>query len=326
MRDCDNISNMHVPFLDVVATYIDAPYRRLLDFRPDGLAEIPVFGRFNYAEARPDIPIHRHFGCIEICYRDRGEEFFQLGETIYHIQGGDIFLTLPDEPCSSGGYPTAPGIMYWFNLKVPRKGQGLLGLSSKDSRAIINSLLNIPCRHFRGTSRTKSLFVELLALHDRRETPLRSIRMRQTMVRLLLEILEGADRNAKSQVSGRMAEIIRAIQNCPSEEHSVRVLARRAHLSLSRFRSRFREETGISPGQFLSMARIETAKKKLTSGGEPITRIALDLGFESSQYFATVFKRITGVTPRAYRQGAIPHGPSIRSDDGQDWKAVKKRG
>ncbi len=153
---------MRVPYLNVVATYIDAPYRRLLDLRPDGLAEITVFGRFNYADARPDIPVHRHFGCIEICYRDRGEQYFQLGDDLYHMQGGDIFLTLPDETCSSGGYPTAPGIMYWFNLRVPPKGQGLLGLSVKDSKAIIDSLLNIPCRHFRATSRTKPLLVEIL--------------------------------------------------------------------------------------------------------------------------------------------------------------------
>jgi AraC-like DNA-binding protein len=216
--------------------------------------------------------------------------------------------------------------MYWFNLKVPRKGQGLLGLSIKDSKAIIDSLLNIPCQHFRATSHTKSLFVEMLAFHDRRETPLRTIRMRQTMVRLLLEILEGADLNSKPQVSERMAEIIGTIQNSPEQGFSIRDLARQAHFSVSRFRSRFKEETGISPGQFILMARIEAAKKRLIAGKEPITRIAFDLGFESSQYFATVFKRITGVTPRAYRHGAVPHGPSIRGDDGQDWEAVKKMG
>jgi AraC-like DNA-binding protein len=314
-----------VPYIDVVATYIDAPYRRLLDLRPDGLKEITVFGRFNYAEARPDIPIHRHFGVVEICYRDRGEQYFQLGDQMYHMQGGDVFLTLPDEPCSSGGHPTASGVMYWFNLRVPRKGQGMLGLSVKDTRVIVKNLLGIPCRLFRATRGTKPLLAEILELHDQPDAVLRTIRMRQAMVRLLLEVIEGAARHAKSQVSGRMAEIIQMIQDNPAEEFPIRDLARRVHLSMSRFRSRFKEETGISPWQFILMARIEAAKKRLIAGDEPITRMAFDLGFQSSQYFATVFKRLTGVSPRAYRRGAAPHGPSIRSDDGQDWAAVKKR-
>jgi AraC-like DNA-binding protein len=316
---------MRVPHLDVVATYIDAPYRRLLDLRPDGLKEIIAFGRFNYSEARPDIPIHRHFGVIEICYRDRGEQYFQLENQTYHMQGGDVFLTLPNEPCSSGGHPTASGVMYWFNLRLPRKGQGMLGLSVPDTAVICHSLLNIPCRLFRAMKQTKPLLAEILNLHDQPDAALRTIRMRQSMVRLLLEVIEGAARHVNSRVSERIAQITRTIQNNPAREFPIRDLAHQAHLSVSRFRSRFKEETGVSPWQFIVMARIEAAKKRLTEGNEPITQMAFSLGFESSQYFATVFKRLTGVTPRAYRRGIIPHGPSLRSDDGQDWAAVKKK-
>jgi AraC-like DNA-binding protein len=149
--------------------------------------------------------------------------------------------------------------------------------------------------------------------------------MRQAMVRLLLEILQGAERHANSRVSERMAEVVQSIRSSPEKRFPIRDLARRTHLSISRFRSRFKEETGISPWQFILMARIEAAKKRLTTGEESITQIAFSLGFQSSQYFATVFKRMTGVAPRAYRRGAAPHGPSTRADDGQDWAAAKKR-
>ena len=74
----------------------------------------------------------------------------------------------------------------------------------------------------------------------------------------------------------------------------------------------------MSPWQYILKVRIEAAKQRLAARDESITQIAMRLGFASSQYFATTFKRITGVTPRAYRQGIFPHGPSHRRDDGQD--------
>ena len=128
---CDTIMYMKtkvVPFMDIAATYSDLPHRRLVDLRPDGLAEIPAFGRLSYAKSRPDLPIHRHFGCLEFHYRDRGEQHFQVNNEMYLMRGGDLFVTLPDEPHSTGGYPMETGVMYWLVLKVPRKGEGLLGL------------------------------------------------------------------------------------------------------------------------------------------------------------------------------------------------------
>jgi AraC-like DNA-binding protein len=304
--------------MDIVATYSDAPHRRLVDLRPDGLPEFPAFGRLSYTKARPDLPIHRHFGCIEVHYRDRGEQHFQLDAEIYHMRGGDLFLTLPDEPHSTGGYPLETGVMFWWVLRLPQKGQGLLGLSLKESRAILDRLLHPPCRLFRATPRTKALFVEILKLHYNPEVFLRTVRMREAMIRLLLEIIDGAARHAGSTTSHRLTAIIQNIQNHPQEDFHLRDMARQAHLSVSRFKSRFKAEMGISPWQFVLNARIEAAKRRLTAGKQSITHMAIELGFASAQHFSAAFKRITGLTPRAYRKNGIPLGPSHRSDDGQD--------
>jgi AraC-like DNA-binding protein len=110
-----------------------------------------------------------------------------------------------------------------------------------------------------------------------------------------------------------MADVVRRIQECPGEDFQLRDLARQTHLSLSRFTA----ETGVSPGQFLVRTRIEASKRRLAEAAEPIMQIAMSLGFSSSQYFATVFKRITGATPRAYRCGSESRAPSRRRDDGQ---------
>jgi AraC-like DNA-binding protein len=48
--------------------------------------------------------------------------------------------------------------------------------------------------------------------------------------------------------------------------------------------------------------KIERAKQLLQSGHENVTDVAMQLGFSTPAYFATVFKRYTGQSPHTYRE------------------------
>ena len=47
---------------------------------------------------------------------------------------------------------------------------------------------------------------------------------------------------------------------------------------------------------------MEKAQLKLVTGNKPIKEISYQLGFESQEYFTRVFKKMTGLTPLAYRK------------------------
>lgn len=64
----------------------------------------------------------------------------------------------------------------------------------------------------------------------------------------------------------------------------------------------FRRRTGLPPHAFLVSCRIAKAKETLARTRQGVAEIARQLGFPSSQYFATQFKRETGLTPRAWRR------------------------
>lgn len=304
--------------MDIQADYTDTPERRLLDLRRDGLADVPLLGRGAYLHARPDLPVHRHFGVVEIVYIERGGQYFLVGHDLYRVRGGELFVTFPDEPHSTGGYPMEPNLFYWLNLRLPKTGQSLLGMPSKESGEFVRGLCDLPRRHFRGSGAIKALFNHLLQLHDRPEMGLRTIRMRQTLLELLLEVIDSAARHANSATSRRMTEIIAMIEGQPEGDFRLEELAERAGLSLSRFKTRFKAETGTPPRQFILRRKIENARKRLANGREPILQIAMGLGFPTSQYFATVFKRITGSTPQEYRSSAAASPrESHRRSDGQ---------
>jgi AraC-like DNA-binding protein len=55
---------------------------------------------------------------------------------------------------------------------------------------------------------------------------------------------------------------------------------------------------------YVNRWRIEAALPHIAEGKETVLTIALDVGFNTRSTFYTAFKRVTGMTPRAYRETA----------------------
>ena len=62
---------------------------------------------------------------------------------------------------------------------------------------------------------------------------------------------------------------------------------------------RFLKETGITLARWKQQARLLESIRRLASG-TPVTRVAVDLGYESPSAFSTMFRRALGVTPRSF--------------------------
>jgi transcriptional regulator GlxA family with amidase domain len=67
------------------------------------------------------------------------------------------------------------------------------------------------------------------------------------------------------------------------------------------FKRRFRNATGLSPMDYVQRARIEHAKQLLENSPRPVDEIATEIGYEDAAFFRKLFKRITTLTPSAYR-------------------------
>ena len=63
----------------------------------------------------------------------------------------------------------------------------------------------------------------------------------------------------------------------------------------------FREQFNMGVASWIQAYRISLAKERLANPNESITKIALDLGYQSGSYFSKVFKQHTGLTPKTFR-------------------------
>jgi len=102
-------------------------------------------------------------------------------------------------------------------------------------------------------------------------------------------------------IDPRVVEAIDYVSRNPIRRLSVDELARAVHLSTSRFSHLFAQETGLTPRRFVERQRVERAKQLLELTSLPINAVAREVGFESQFYFATRFRRLTGLAPSAYR-------------------------
>jgi AraC family transcriptional regulator, arabinose operon regulatory protein len=81
-------------------------------------------------------------------------------------------------------------------------------------------------------------------------------------------------------------------------------LAKLVHLSPSRFRHLFKQETGTSARQYLRELRFRKAETMLATTFLSIKEIAEGVGLAPLNHFMRNFKKRHGVTPREYRIAA----------------------
>jgi AraC-like DNA-binding protein len=98
----------------------------------------------------------------------------------------------------------------------------------------------------------------------------------------------------------RIAAAIGAIHKSPGHRWTLPALAEKVGMSRSKFALRFRDLSGYAPIQYLTRWRMLLACDRLTKGHEPISVIALSLGYESEAAFSTAFRRVIGCAPRSY--------------------------
>lgn len=92
-----------------------------------------------------------------------------------------------------------------------------------------------------------------------------------------------------------------------SHQWTVEEMAALVGLGTTAFSEKVKNFTGFSPLNYLITIRISEAIKLLKRNDVNVTDIALDVGFYSSQHFATTFKKLTGYTPSEFRKKNIPN-------------------
>ena len=84
----------------------------------------------------------------------------------------------------------------------------------------------------------------------------------------------------------------------------------------------FKYSTGVPPHRFVVRQRIAQARAWLARPELSIAQISRLVGFRTPSHFTTVFRRLSGVTPRGYRMAARRGGGSAGTESEMDWSGI----
>ena len=303
--------------------------RHILDLRLLGFQDVHVLGRYIYMMARSPLPVHDHGEMLEICYLADGQQFYRIKEQEFFLNGGDVLINYPYERHGTGFQREGRGTLYWMIIKPPGPRSSFLGLSLEESQLLWKILNSLPKRHFRVKPETKKILDRIfLLLEDKIPFKVRNdesdekyrmnlisldaaplsepkdvvlgMNVKNYLLRFVLNLIEAAKEEPTPQVSKEIHFATELLKTHEDIFYTMKMLAREVGLSESRFKHRFKEEIGTSPADYQLRHKIDRACQMLLQN-ETIINISYSLGFSSSQYFATVFRRYMGVSPAEYR-------------------------
>jgi AraC-like DNA-binding protein len=277
--------------------------RRETYFEKDfGLPGLEMFGHYRFAASQTGLRPHAHGKAIEICFLERGEQTYRVGGTAYRLRGQDQFFTRAGEVHDTAGLPQERGILFWLILSLERRAH-FLGLAPALGGRLRRDLRNMPRRHFSGHPECPRLVGEI-AERLRRDSagPGRTLRLQALVLQYLARTIESSQHSARVAATPVIERVQIHIERHLEDPVQVAALARVARLSESRFKARFKREIGVPPAEFWLRKKIERARGLLKS--QSVTEVAHGLGFSSSQYFASAFRRYTLLTPSQFRRQA----------------------
>jgi AraC family L-rhamnose operon regulatory protein RhaS len=282
------------------------------------LREICLLGYWDAARDQTwGLDWHRNEG-LELSFVEAGQVPFAIeGERSFLLEPGHLTITRPWQRHRVGN-PRVPASRYhWLIIDVgvrrpnqswswppwmlyPRRGlQHLTTMLRQNEQPVWRADEEI-ARCYRKLGKAAGLGAT---------NPETIARLKILNNELIIALAEMLGRR-KPRLDGSLSSSERAIRlflkDLPDrldEPWTLESMAENCGLGRSRFAAYCRQITNVSPMEYLTRLRLDAAKRLLEKNTQTsITDAAFACGFQSSQYFATVFRQRLGCSPREWRR------------------------
>lgn len=265
------------------------------------LPEVPMAG-YDVFKTAGGLAEHVHPDDFEICLIVSGSVDWWAGDHLYEVHGGDLYVTRPGESHGGQNAVMNPCTLYWFHVRFSRH-RPLPGMSARQSNLLHRRLSTLKLRAFPSSPTTAAACERLHAEHRMRD-PWSALAARAALHEMLAGVVRNHDaaQQRRHDRSARVRAAMAFMLDHLGEPYRVEDVAAAVGVNVGNLHAQFLREVGLTPGDWRTRQIMRRAKARLGDRSRSITDIAMELGFSSSQYFATAFRRVIGLTPRAYRE------------------------
>jgi AraC-like DNA-binding protein len=269
---------------------------------------------------------HRNEG-IEWTFLESGQLDFAVEKQSFPLQAGDLTLTRPWQRHRVGNPNVTPSRLHFLILDVgvrrPHQSwrwPAWIVLAPDDLRQLTDILRQNEQPVWLATAELAETFRrigEAVATdRDGGNASILAIQINQLLLSML-EMFRGQEVRLDETLSSvrRTVELfwtdLRQNLSHLAMEWTARGMARRCGMGVTSFTRHTRQLTNRTPMQYLNDSRLAAAADWLCKDVQrTVTDVALNCGFGSSQYFATLFRRQFHLSPREWRRSqALANDP-----------------
>lgn len=224
----------------------------------------------------------------------------ERGESWHHHYRAQLFYASAGVMrvfTANGTWVVPPEQAVWVPSGMPHGVEVLSPLSMRSLYVHPKARSGLPedCRVFRVTPLLRELILSLVGLLERRDQTDRAERMAAVILDEL-PVLEPEPLHLPLPREPRVRRVSDALMANPAEGRSLGAWAAVAGASERTLARAFVRETGMTFGAWRQRLRLVTAVARLAEG-EPITTLALDLGYDSPSAFIAMFRKALGTSP-----------------------------
>lgn len=209
----------------------------------------------------------------------------QISDIRFSLTHNDILILPPG--IEHYGFEPSKDVSYlWFHFKADP--------SKKDSIYNISVPVYMKCM---AHSRLVQLGIQLLHLEQTKySSPLAP---NYQLSSLLLEISEQHLKQSRQNTQGNLSKIYKIQEWIRINSHELLTLdqiAQRFHYNKNYLCRVFKKCTGFTVQKYITMCKLETAKKVILTDDLPVKQIAKISGFSDEKYLMRVFRQYEGMT------------------------------
>ena len=266
------------------------------------------------------LDFHRNEG-LEIVFLETGATAFEVDGHRHALHAGHLTVTRPWQLHRLGDPYIGRGRLYWMILDVqvrrpnqPWRWPDWVLLEKRDLAELTRMLRHGEQSVWHANAGIRDSFREIGTCVDGWSESRIPSRLAVAVNRLLLELLdvltlqqtaESPDLASRRRTVELFLKDLAANPASCATPWSLETMARHCGMGITAFSQYCRELVNNGPVAYLNHCRLDHAARALQQHPErPVTSIALECGFNSSQYFATCFRRRHHATPQQYRTNA----------------------
>jgi AraC-like DNA-binding protein len=285
------------------------------------LNELPGLANIGFWNCRTSqdwgVQAHRNEG-LEIVFLETGAVDFEVDGKSHPLKAGNLTLTRPWQLHRLGNPNIGRGRLHWIilDLGIRRPNQewkwpSWVVLPAKDLAELTRKLRHCDQSVWVANPRMRQVFRDLAAcvLHwkERHVASRLVIAINQLLVELLDVLAEQQVDESSSLASRRrtvglfLQDLLENPASC-AKPWTLEAMAAECGMGITAMAKYCKELVNIGPVAYLNQCRLEHAARFIRDPKHTsIIEIAMRVGFNSSQYFATLFRKRHKMTPMQYR-------------------------